>query len=98
MIAPLDRFDPDLLARVRPEDWINPEPRARYHLVVLGAGTGGLVSAAIAAGLGARVALVERHLMGGDCLNVGCVPSKGVIAAARSWQAATEAGRRFGGR
>jgi hypothetical protein len=60
-----------------------PEPRARYHLVVLGAGTGGLVSAAVAAGLGARVALVERALMGGDCLNVGCVPSKAVIRAGR---------------
>jgi pyruvate/2-oxoglutarate dehydrogenase complex dihydrolipoamide dehydrogenase (E3) component len=44
----------------------------------------GLVSAAIAAGLGARVALVERHLMGGDCLNVGCVPSKGLLRAARA--------------
>jgi len=97
MIAPLDRFDRELLARVRPDDWVNPEPRARYHLVVIGAGTGGLVSAAIAAGLGARVALVERHLMGGDCLNVGCVPSKGVIAAARSWQAARDSDARFGG-
>ncbi|MBI5137058.1 MAG: mercuric reductase, partial [Nitrospirae bacterium] len=46
-----------------------------------GAGPAGLVCAAGAAGLGARVALVERHLMGGDCLNVGCVPSKGLIRA-----------------
>ncbi len=74
-----------------------PEPRERYHLVVIGAGTGGLVTASIAAGLGARVALVERYLMGGDCLNVGCVPSKGIISAARSWQTATESRRRFGG-
>ena len=50
---------------------------------VRGAGTAGLVSAAGAAGLGARVALVEREFMGGDCLNVGCVPSKALIAAAR---------------
>ena len=63
------------LANVRPADWRNPTPAPRYHLVVIGAGTAGLVSAAIAAGLGARVALVERHEMGGDCLNVGCVPS-----------------------
>jgi pyruvate/2-oxoglutarate dehydrogenase complex dihydrolipoamide dehydrogenase (E3) component len=55
------------------------------------------VTAAIAAGLGARVALVERHLMGGDCLNVGCVPSKALLAAARSWQAAAESSRHFGG-
>jgi pyruvate/2-oxoglutarate dehydrogenase complex dihydrolipoamide dehydrogenase (E3) component len=51
--------------------------------VVIGAGTAGLVTAAGAAGLGARVALVERELMGGDCLNVGCVPSKALISAAR---------------
>jgi pyruvate/2-oxoglutarate dehydrogenase complex dihydrolipoamide dehydrogenase (E3) component len=96
-VEPFDRFNRELVANVHPDGWINPEPRGRYHLVVVGAGTGGLVTAAIAAGLGARVALVERHLMGGDCLNVGCVPSKGLIAAARSWQAATESGRRFGG-
>jgi len=57
---------------------------ARYHLVVIGAGTGGLVTSAIAAGLGARVALIERDRMGGDCLNVGCVPSKSLIHSARS--------------
>jgi pyruvate/2-oxoglutarate dehydrogenase complex dihydrolipoamide dehydrogenase (E3) component len=56
-----------------------------------------LVAAAGAAGLGARVALVERGLMGGDCLNVGCVPSKGVLRAARGWQDAREAADRFGG-
>jgi pyruvate/2-oxoglutarate dehydrogenase complex dihydrolipoamide dehydrogenase (E3) component len=80
-----DPHDRKLLEQVRPPDWQNPEPRGRYDLVVLGAGTAGLVSAAGAAGLGARVALVERHLLGGDCLNVGCVPSKGVISAARVW-------------
>ena len=50
---------------------------------MVGAGTAGLVTAAGAAGLGAKVALVERHLMGGDCLNIGCVPSKALIRAAR---------------
>jgi pyruvate/2-oxoglutarate dehydrogenase complex dihydrolipoamide dehydrogenase (E3) component len=63
---------------------VNPEPAGRYNLVVLGAGTAGLVTAAGAAGLGAKVALVERHLMGGDCLNVGCVPSKALIRCARA--------------
>lgn len=53
-----------------------------YDLVVLGGGTGGLVSAQIAASIGARVALVERHRTGGDCLWTGCVPSKSLIAAA----------------
>jgi pyruvate/2-oxoglutarate dehydrogenase complex dihydrolipoamide dehydrogenase (E3) component len=79
-----------LVANVHPPDWVNPEPAARYDLVVIGAGTAGLVCAAGAASLGARVALVERHLLGGDCLNYGCVPSKGIIRAAR---AVTEARR-----
>ncbi len=97
MTFPVDANDQRLLDVVHPADWVNPTPASRYHLVVLGAGTGGLVSAAAAAGLGARVALVERHLMGGDCLNVGCVPSKAILAAARSWAAARESHARFGG-
>jgi pyruvate/2-oxoglutarate dehydrogenase complex dihydrolipoamide dehydrogenase (E3) component len=68
---------------VHPEDWVNPTPADRYDLVVIGGGTAGLVSAMGAAGLGARVALVERHLLGGDCLNTGCVPSKAIIRSAR---------------
>ncbi|MGH7558160.1 MAG: mercuric reductase [Gemmatimonadota bacterium] len=75
---------------VRPPDWENPRPVGRYDLIVLGAGTAGLVAAAGGAGLGARVALVERGLMGGDCLNHGCVPSKALLASARR---AAEAGR-----
>ena len=96
-VEPFDRFNQELVAHVHPAGWVNPDPRERYHLVVIGAGTAGLVSAAIAAGLGARVALIERHLMGGDCLNVGCVPSKGIISAARSWQSAVDSSRLFGG-
>ncbi len=94
---PAGSADRELVDQVHPPDWVNPEPAARYHLVVVGAGTAGLVSAAGAAGLSARVALVERSLMGGDCLNVGCVPSKGVIRAARAWQDAREAAARFAG-
>jgi len=96
-VEPFDRYNQELVANVHPADWVNPVPRERYHLVVIGAGTAGLVTASIAAGLGARVALVERYLMGGDCLNVGCVPSKGMISAARSWQAAADSRGRFGG-
>lgn len=92
---PRDEHNRELLENVHPPDWTNPEPADRYHLVVLGGGTAGLVSAAGAAGLGARVALVERHLLGGDCLNVGCVPSKGMIAAARTWETVFH-GRRTG--
>lgn len=73
------------LANVSPENWTNPESKDKYDLVVIGAGTGGLVTAAIAAALGARVALIERHFMGGDCLNVGCVPSKALLRAGRAW-------------
>ncbi|MBJ6749169.1 mercuric reductase [Geomonas anaerohicana] len=73
-----------LAANVHPEGWQNPEPAERYNLVVVGAGTAGLVCAAGAAGLGARVALVERGFLGGDCLNVGCVPSKALLRAARA--------------
>lgn len=82
-ILPRDEYNAKLLANVHPADWRNPEPAARYNLVVVGAGTAGLVTAAGAAGLGAKVALVERHLLGGDCLNVGCVPSKCVIRSSR---------------
>ncbi|MBX3235603.1 MAG: mercuric reductase [Nitrospiraceae bacterium] len=84
-MLPDDEYNRTLLHNVHPSDWENPTPAGRYNLVVIGAGTAGLVTAVIAAGVGARVALVERHLMGGDCLNVGCVPSKGLIRASRAW-------------
>jgi pyruvate/2-oxoglutarate dehydrogenase complex dihydrolipoamide dehydrogenase (E3) component len=91
-VLPDDAHDRVLLERVHPPAWTNPTPAGRYNLVVVGAGTAGLVTAAGAAGLGARVALVERDLMGGDCLNVGCVPSKGVLRAAHVAQLARDAG------
>jgi len=91
-VSPWDQYNEALVANVRPRDWINPEPQPRYNLVVIGAGTAGLVTAAGAAGLGARVALVERHLMGGDCLNVGCVPSKAIIRSSRVYADIRDAG------
>ena len=92
-LHPYDDFNQVLEQNVHPPDWVNPEPAQRYNLVVIGAGTAGLVTAAGAAGLGAKVALVERELMGGDCLNVGCVPSKGIISAARAAAAVRSAGQ-----
>lgn len=83
-VMPYDAYNITLVSNVHPEDWVNPEPAPRYNLVVIGAGTAGLVTAAGAAGLGARVALVERRLLGGDCLNVGCVPSKCLIRSSRA--------------
>lgn len=87
-----DPHDRALREAVAPAGWRNPEPASLYDLLVLGAGTAGLVAAAIGAGLGAKVALVEKHLMGGDCLNAGCVPSKALLAAARRIAAARRAG------
>ncbi len=90
---PADVHDTALLAEVRPSDWVNPTPVGRYNLVVIGGGTAGLVTAAGAAGLGAKVALVEKARLGGDCLNYGCVPSKTLLRAARAARAVREAGR-----
>ncbi len=90
-VRPLDEHNQALLANVHPPGWENPEPTGRYNLVVIGGGTAGLVCAAGAAGLGAKVALVERHLLGGDCLNYGCVPSKALIRSSRAAAALREA-------
>ncbi|MEB6606270.1 FAD-dependent oxidoreductase [Aeromonas sanarellii] len=57
--------------------------RFDYNLLVIGAGAGGLVTSYLAAAMKARVALIEQHRMGGDCLNTGCVPSKALIRSAR---------------
>ena len=84
-VPPMDEYNQQLVAHVHPGDWRNPQPVDCYDLVVIGAGTAGLVVAAGAAGLGIglKVALIEKNLMGGDCLNVGCVPSKCLIRSAR---------------
>jgi pyruvate/2-oxoglutarate dehydrogenase complex dihydrolipoamide dehydrogenase (E3) component len=84
-LLPEDEHDRELAENVHPGNWVNPSPSERYNIVVLGGGTAGLITAIVSASLGAKVALVEKHLMGGDCLNVGCVPSKGIIRAARAW-------------
>ena len=94
-VQPWDAHNQKLVSNVHPADWKNPTPAPRYNLVIIGAGTAGLVSAVGAAGLGAKVALIEKHFMGGDCLNVGCVPSKAIIRAARAAAAVREA-RQFG--
>jgi pyruvate/2-oxoglutarate dehydrogenase complex dihydrolipoamide dehydrogenase (E3) component len=84
-VLPMDEHNQKLVAYVHPPDWVNPSPADSYDLVVIGAGTAGLVVAAGAAGLdiGLKVALVEKHLLGGDCLNFGCVPSKCIIRSSR---------------
>jgi pyruvate/2-oxoglutarate dehydrogenase complex dihydrolipoamide dehydrogenase (E3) component len=96
LVEPFDQHNRKLVDNVHPTEWVNPDPAERYHLVVIGGGTAGLVSAAGAAGLGAKVALIERRLLGGDCLNYGCVPSKAMIRAARAWHDARSGSERFG--
>ena len=78
-IEPWDEHNKRTVANVHPNDWVNPEPAERYNLVVLGAGTAGLISAIGSASFGARVALIEKALIGGDCLSGDCVPSKALI-------------------
>ena len=100
IMVPEDAYNQELIQNVHPPRWENPLPKGRYNLVVIGAGTAGLVSAGGAAALGARVALIERHLMGGDCTNYGCVPSKAMIRSARvayATQGAPEFGIRLQG-
>lgn len=79
-----DPHDRVLIENCHPPHYINPTPTGKYNLIAIGAGAAGLVSAGGAGGLGAKAALIERALTGGDCLNTGCVPSKAVIRAARA--------------
>ncbi|MBN1333532.1 MAG: FAD-dependent oxidoreductase, partial [Synergistales bacterium] len=81
---PEDRYTEDHVLNVNPPGWINPRPAREYDLAVIGAGSAGLVASIGAARLGARTALIEMNLLGGDCLNYGCVPSKLLIRSARA--------------
>ncbi|KAI0558906.1 Pyridine nucleotide-disulfide oxidoreductase [Gracilaria domingensis] len=100
---PLDEQNIRLLDNVHPPEWIEPVFDGVYNLVVIGAGAGGLLTSSGAAGFGAKVALIEANRLGGDCLNVGCVPSKSLIHAAnlaqtlRNEQHLDEAGLAFDG-
>src|SRR4029453_1275568 len=80
-ILPDDAHNTRLLAQAHPRDWRNPVPRNPYNLVVIGAGPAGLIAAAGPAGLGAHVALVERHLMGGTASTTAVSPVRRCCAA-----------------
>src|SRR2546429_9702228 len=83
-VLPNDEHNQALVNNVHPPTWVNPEPSGRYNIVVIGAGTAGLVTAAGSAALGGKVALIEEHLMGGGWLDGGCVPAEGIILASRA--------------
>jgi pyruvate/2-oxoglutarate dehydrogenase complex dihydrolipoamide dehydrogenase (E3) component len=91
--APQGAYERERAANVHPVEWSNPRPASCYQLVIVGAGSAGLVAAQTAAALGARVALVERHLLGGTCLNTGCVPSKAIIRTSRLYAEMRDADR-----
>lgn len=93
---PVDRNDVDLVRAAHPPHWKNPAPDGQYNLVVIGAGPAGLTAARDAASLGAKVALIERGLIGGACVNVGGVPSKAIIRTARLYADMRDA-ENFGG-
>jgi pyruvate/2-oxoglutarate dehydrogenase complex dihydrolipoamide dehydrogenase (E3) component len=76
-----DQFNIEMYDNVRPVKWNDPE-EGKYDLLCIGAGAGGLVSAAGAASIGAKACMIERGFIGGDCLVTGCVPSKAFIKAA----------------
>jgi pyruvate/2-oxoglutarate dehydrogenase complex dihydrolipoamide dehydrogenase (E3) component len=78
-----DAIESERLSNLRPSDWRNPQPADKYSLVIVGAGTAGQTAAFAAAALGGKVALIEHKLFGGNCLNIGCVPSKSIIRTSR---------------
>ena len=79
----LDGFNRDTLDNWRPIKWVDPTDRDKYDLIAIGAGAGGLVSALSTTLAGGKAAIIERNLMGGDCLNTGCVPSKAFLKCAK---------------
>lgn len=83
-VWPLDKYNAVLLNEVHPRNYQSPEPYELYDLIAIGAGAGGLVSSKQSARRGAKSALISEYLAGGDCLNVGCVPSKALIRSARA--------------
>jgi pyruvate/2-oxoglutarate dehydrogenase complex dihydrolipoamide dehydrogenase (E3) component len=84
VLLPDDPHDQQVIENCHPPRHVNPTPTGKYNLIAIGAGSAGLVSAGGAGGLGAKAAIIERGLMGGDCLVTGCVPSKAIIRAARA--------------
>jgi glycine/D-amino acid oxidase-like deaminating enzyme len=94
-ISPYDAPNRRTIAQGHPTDWQPPRPRGVYELVVIGGGPAGLTAAITAARAGHTVALAERNLTGGTCVNFGCTPSKALLRAARAVHQARD-GEKFG--
>ena len=78
-----DEFTRKLQEEVFPSGWKNPKPAATYDLLVVGGGPGGMTAATIARSYDAKVAIVEKEHLGGECLNYGCIPSKAMLRSSR---------------
>lgn len=94
-IAPFDTANSKTIAQGHPTDWLPPQPKDVYELVVIGGGPAGLTAAITAAKAGHAVAMLERNLTGGTCVNFGCTPSKSLLRAARAVYQARD-GEKFG--
>lgn len=93
LATPQDAFEQARRANVRPEAWHNPAPAESYQLLIVGGGPAGLTAAETALALGIKVAVVERAMLGGDCLNTGCAPSKAIIRTSRLYAEMRDAQR-----
>ena len=82
-VLPEPGRDDTVLEDAPSADWRNPRPLSKYNLAILGGGPAGILAAYAAAALGAKVALIERNLLGGACLNTGCIPSKSILRTSR---------------
>jgi pyruvate/2-oxoglutarate dehydrogenase complex dihydrolipoamide dehydrogenase (E3) component len=91
--TPQDAYEDRRLADLHPQAWVNPEPLERYPLIIVGAGSAGIAAAELATAMGVKVAMIERHLIGGTCLNTGCVPSKALIRTSRLYADMRDAAR-----
>jgi pyruvate/2-oxoglutarate dehydrogenase complex dihydrolipoamide dehydrogenase (E3) component len=93
LTTPKDACEEKRLADLHPQAWVNPEPADNYALIIVGAGSAGVAAAELAIAMGVKVAMIERHLIGGTCLNTGCVPSKALIRTSRLYAEMRDAAR-----
>ena len=89
----LDPYNIITYNNVRPAKFEDPKPVGKYNMVAIGSGAGGLVASIGAGVTGGKSAIIERHFMGGDCLNTGCVPSKAIIKCAHEFARIKEAAK-----